>query len=701
MQNLISNAQVQSATSAFESTGANISNTIKVGDGNNVIFGGEGADTINTGNGANVVFGDGGSVTFDLAGTHLATAKSTDITRGGNDTITVGNGNSVLVGGFGADTINAGTGSNVILGDNGMADFSPLGVVTLAASTDLVPATGGNDTIKSKDGNDVIIGGVGQDSITIGNTVAGGLGASVVLGDNGTAQFNATGTQLVSVSTDLAVQGGNDTIQVGAGNMVVFGGYGADSIAAAGVTTPGVGINGILVGDNGTATYDAVTGHLKQVKTTDTTSTTGGDDTITAGNGNIIAIGGVGKDTISLGNTVGGTSIVMGDNGEVDFDATGTQLTSVSTDLTVAGDNDTVNVGTGNMVAFGGYGADSITAAGVTTTGTAINSILVGDNGSAAFTAGVVTEVTTTDTTSATGGNDTINAGNGNTIAMGGVGKDTISLGNTVGGTSIVMGDNGTVLFNSTGSQLTSVFTDLTVAGDNDNIKVGTGNMVVFGGYGADSITAGSGINSIFVGDNGTATFTAGVVTEVMTTDTTSATGGDDTITAGVGNDIAIGGVGADTISLGNTAGNTSIVLGDNGDVQFNSAGTLLKYVSTDLNLGGDDTINVGTGNFVVFGGYGADSITAVAGSNSILVGDNGSATFNTGGRVTQVTTPDPDISTGGNDTITAGNGNDIAIGGVGQDSISLGDTVSGGTSIVLGDNGTVRLQHGGAAAPS
>ena len=45
------------------------------------------------------------------------------------------------------------------------------------------------------------------------------------------------------------------------------------------------------------------------------------------------------------------------------------------------------------------------------------------------------------------------------------------------------------------------------------------------------------------------------------------------------GNTIAIGGVDKDSITLGNTASGTSVVLGDNGTVQMNAAGTLLRSV--------------------------------------------------------------------------------------------------------------------------
>ena len=110
-----------------------------------MIFGGSGADgiTIN-GDGSNVIFGDNGAASYvNGALTEVQTtgeiapaevfgnvafpsseSNNSGVVYGGNDTITVGNGNNIIVGGFGADTISTGAGSNVVLGDSGFAIFS-------------------------------------------------------------------------------------------------------------------------------------------------------------------------------------------------------------------------------------------------------------------------------------------------------------------------------------------------------------------------------------------------------------------------------------------------------------------------------------------------------------------------------------------------------------------------------------------------
>jgi Ca2+-binding RTX toxin-like protein len=279
---------------------------------------------------------------------------------------------------------------------------------------------------------------------------------------------------------------------------------------------------------------------------------------------------------------------------------------------------------------------------------------------------------------------------------MGGVGADRITLGNTAsGGTSIVLGDNGIVQMDPTGTYLASIMTtgfnqDL---GGDDTIVVGNGNMVIMGGYGSDTITAGAG-NSVILGDNGSVAYNAlGLFTQVATTDISDSTGGNNVITAGNGNFIVMGGVGADTISLADTAGGTTVVLGDNGIVQMDPTGTFLASVTTtgfDQNLGGNDSITVGNGTMVIFGGYGADTITAgtATATFSVLVGDNGTATYDASGLLAMVTTTDTSNSTGGDDIIKGGDGNYIAIGGVGNDNITLGN----GNAYVLGDNGTVNL---------
>ena len=171
----------------------------------------------------------------------------------------------------------------------------------------------------------------------------------------------------------------------------------------------------------------------------------------------------------------------------------------------------------------------------------------------------------------------------------------------------------------------------------------------------------------------------------------------------------------------GNSSGN--VIVGDDGDATFTSesvsntvATSVLTFIeTTNQTDGGDDTITTGDGNNVIFGGSGADTIQVGESGNSVILGDNGNATFvvalasgavATGNAtysrtLTQIETtaqlgsgaqtadPNGDGTIyGGDDQITAGNGNNVIFGGLGADQITTGD----GNNIVLGDSGTANF---------
>src|SRR5207248_2954821 len=104
--------------------------------GNDVVLGGAANDTIAAGEGNNVVFGDGGLIDYaaaerggTLAGDDL---DPSDIDRiwsltsgvGGSDTITIGAGDDIVIGGAADDTIAAGEGRNLVFGDSGQISAS-------------------------------------------------------------------------------------------------------------------------------------------------------------------------------------------------------------------------------------------------------------------------------------------------------------------------------------------------------------------------------------------------------------------------------------------------------------------------------------------------------------------------------------------------------------------------------------------------
>ncbi len=86
------------------------------------------------------------------------------------------------------------------------------------------------------------------------------------------------------------------------------------------------------------------------------------------------------------------------------------------------------------------------------------------------------------------------------------------------------------------------------------------------------------------------------------------------------GNKIIVGGSGSDSITTG--SGN-SLIFGDSGSIQYFTNGQIQSAQSTDPNVGGDDTITSGQWKQYVLGGFGNDLITTGAG-NSIIFGDSG-----------------------------------------------------------------------------
>ncbi|MBX9585033.1 MAG: PKD domain-containing protein, partial [Gemmataceae bacterium] len=167
--------------------------SVTVGDGNNVVTTGAGADTIAAGNGGNVITAGAGHDTV-TAGNGTNTVYGGD----GNDRMAAGNGRNTLDGGAGDDTATLGNGDNT---------------VTLGAGNDTVTAGNGANTLDGGVGNDTIAAGNGNNAVTLGagnDTATLGNGQNAVTGGDG---------------NDLVVAGdGRNTIDGGAGNDMLVGG---------------------------------------------------------------------------------------------------------------------------------------------------------------------------------------------------------------------------------------------------------------------------------------------------------------------------------------------------------------------------------------------------------------------------------------------------------------------------------------------
>ncbi len=538
--------------------------------------------------------------------------------------------------------------------------------------------------------------------VTVGTAIqiAGLIAAPVILvrGGDGPDRITATNTSVLkaafpwtsstyptqfgtfpatpSTASVLQVYGmaGNNSISLlgslTAQNVNIFGGDGADTINLS-PTNAQTGVD-VIFGDNGTVTY-GTSGIVTGIATTD--DGVGGNDTIAIGAAanpsDAIVFGGEGSNTIYMTD---GQGFVFGGDGSMSYTSTGALTTAMSAVPDVVGNN-TLNLGSASVIAFGGSGNSTINAGQG-------SSYIFGHEGEAYYgaTGGPLQLIGSIDPTDGTG--TTIKVADvaaDTNVIMGGTGAGTITVG---GGTDTIIGHNGLMAFS--GRNPTGVASLDAADGGNETITMGTGNDIVIGGSGSNTITATSG-NELVVGDNGTILYDAnGNVDSIQSTDVVTGPpsivyGGNNTIKLGNGNDLVIGGVGANNITLGN--GNSSIIASDGTISLTNNVLTMAQTLNPTF--GGADTVKVGTGRNVVIGGPGNDTITLAASTTYAVLGGPGTVTYDAAGWATTAALTSPaTTATTGTDTITIG---------------AVTQTLSGATDILTSSLGTPQFA---AAAP-
>ena len=168
-------------------------------EGNDTVFGTDGADNATLLGGDDRFLGGKGSDTVDggAGEDHIFGQNGADYLIGGAD-------DDKISGGFGADTLEGGTGRDNLSGN------------------------AGNDSIDGGDGNDVLSGGGGHDTMNGGNNndrMYGGGGNDVMSAGNGNDKMQGhTGDDYMSGDV------GKDLIRGGAGNDTIVGGAGDDTL---------------------------------------------------------------------------------------------------------------------------------------------------------------------------------------------------------------------------------------------------------------------------------------------------------------------------------------------------------------------------------------------------------------------------------------------------------------------------------------
>ncbi len=609
----------------------------------------------------------------------LTGTSGNDTLTGGvdDDTITGADGNDVLAGGAGNDSINGGAGNDSVMGD---------------AGDDTLQGGSDEDTVRGGAGDDRLYGGKGADTLD--------GGSNGLLGD--TADYSGVFNDLnISLVTGVAVDGlgstdtllnienlvgashndfleGDDndnTIEPGAGNDVVHGGDGFDTVSYDGMvdavivdlgseTATGTSIGNDSLGSIeaiiGTAFNDVlvladVAGSARGQAGADSLVGGAGNDTLDGGAGNDTLDGGAGVDVVSyanLGNA--GDAIVTGVGVTVNL------VTGSATDQW--GDTDTIS---GIEIIEGSALSDVLTG-GNTNNGTGATDGFEGYLGGA--------------------GSDTINGGAGYDVIMYTTSTAAIKVTFSATGPGLVQdGLGGTDFVTGIEGVLGSAFNDTLRGSDTgvfESFEGGAGNDSITGFGGIDrvtyetakaSVTVNLALGSASDGLGGTdilqnienvlgSAYGDTIIGSTAANDLVGGEG-DDSITGGDGNDTLTGGAGNDTLDGGagndvarftglfdsyiveaNSSGDVIVTGPDGTDtlrnieeldfsdatfaiIQGTSAADTLTGSATDDALfggGGSDSLDGGGGDDLIDGGEGADTMAGGSGSDTYIVDDVG-----------------------------------------------------------------------------
>jgi Ca2+-binding RTX toxin-like protein len=545
----------------------------------------------------------------------------------GDDSVQGDAGNDTIEGGAGADTLRGGTGDDSIEGGDGDDDLYG------DENSDTIIGGAGNDTVDGGTGADSIDGGADNDSISGGDgddTIIGGAGDDWLRGSVGNDEmWGGTGDDYIWAGFN------DDTIRI-------ENDFGNDTIEAEGINeVTGDVLDLSLVTDD--LTID-LTGSNPEAGTFSDGISTAQFNEIE----NIILGGG--RDTIVLAD-FGGADIVqafdMTDSGDGStndqLDVSG--LTSDwGTTPIHAGDVTVSDDGNGNaLLSF--PGGESITLVGVAPSQLATEADLVsigippapdfiveGSSGDDTIDAGYTgdPEGDRVDANDHSDGSndDSIEAGGGNDSVVAGAGDDTVWGGNDAGADTI-LGGAGNDLINGQGGD-----DSIDGGADDDSIAAGAGDDSVTGGSGNDSINGGTGNDTL---DGGTG---ADLISGAGGSD--SILGGDDADTVmvfdGYGADTIAGGEGgvdADILDASWIGADLTLDLSANGAAD-NESGTLTSTTAGDVAnfteiesvvLGsGDDSVTGSSGDDSVATGAGADTVAGGQGDDNIALGANDGA---------------------------------------------------------------------------
>jgi Ca2+-binding RTX toxin-like protein len=512
---------------------------------------------------------------------------------GGADTMSGDDGNDWMSGGSNGDSMRGGLGDDQMLGDAGddtmwgdsgsdlMYGGDDQDAMHGGPDSDYMEGNSGADTMWGDQADDRMVGGsadadAGDGNVSgHGDTMAGGAGDDVMLGDNGV--INSDGTTSMKVGAagsygDDRMDGddGNDQLYGQGGDDIMSGGLGADYLLGDLGAITGQGTNKPATWPGGAPNYAvALIAADDPSSGADTMHGDAADDHLYGGGGGDTVHGDDGDDYVE-GN--GGADSLFGDAGQDDLIG-GSSGTNTSAEKLDEGDT----------LMSGGPDQD----------------VLIGDNGT--ITRGVASD-TATATTWTT---DPITGGWGRTVALSySDRKDCLS---TVCGGDTMQGDGGNDRLYGEGGN------DTMNGNDGEDYLEGNQNVdTVHGDPGDDDIIGGSSDIAGGTGDSATGRPDDG-----------------DQLFGDAGNDVIAGDNAIVTKTLGNAAGDPIL----QGFPVRQRTFTLLDLGTSSDGTFGDDAVNGGDGTDVLFGQSGADTVHGNDGDDYLEGNQSGDHLFGDAGQ--------------------------------------------------------------------
>ncbi|MBK6850239.1 MAG: peptidoglycan DD-metalloendopeptidase family protein [Burkholderiales bacterium] len=702
--------------------GNSASNILNGGLGADAMFGGLGDDTYVVDDYSDIVseaVGEGNdtiaaSISVDLRYSGLNVENIT--LTGYDDSSATGNdGNNKLLGNFGsnfldgglnADTMSGGFGDDHYLVDNA----GDVVTEVLSEGHDFVEATVNGYTLGANVEDLLLLGSASSGSGNeLNNYIWGNSLANTLYGRAGDDRLYG------ELGADTLIGGaGNDTyvLKDALDKITELAGEGIDRVIRASTLPASFNIdlnayanveNADLLGvDNANITGNALNNSLYG---------NGGNNVLTGGAGNDALGGYAGADTLdggvgndSMGGGEGNDTYVIDSAGDVIYEYANEGIDVVRSSIAYTLGADLENLVLTGAVAVNGTGntlANSLSgnaAANVLDGGTGADTLIGGD-GSDTYTVDNVADVVTeTNATAATGGTDTVNASVTYTLAAN-VENLTLSGVAAINGTG--NGVNNLINGNAAGNVLNGLVGADTMVG-------GLGNDTYYVDNVGDVVTETAGAGSDFVYSYVSYILPTEVENlRVLSTGAVNATGNTlgNSIYAGDGNNVLDGKEGADYVSYQYALAGVNVTLGLTTAQLTGGSGTdtilnFEHFVGSNFNdvvvgdagsnslngLGGADTMTGGLGNDV----YGVDNIGDVvvelAGGGSDQVNSYISYTMGAEIEIGRVIGAGALNLTGNalNNTLYAGDGNNIIDGGAGSDILSYATNVSMGATVNL-----------------